>query len=123
MGTSGSAGVSRSRLGAWLPDEVEAVLSRLPEKDKGVRVGNRLNVGELLAEEMDPEWPGVGIVVSGPGGFCDDVRAGQPLQLLGRKERLCSSSRSHTYFGKLLLEFSHQLLDFQKGTCPQSVER
>lgn len=49
------------------------VLSEIAEKD--VKVGNRLNIRELLAEELDSGWRKVGVVVSGPGGLCDEVRA------------------------------------------------
>lgn len=56
-----------------LVEALDGVLSGIAEKD--VKVGNRLNVSELLAEELDSGWCKVGVVVSGPGGLCDDVRA------------------------------------------------
>lgn len=56
-----------------LVDDLDRVLSGIGDKD--VRIGRRLDVGQLLAEEMDAGWEKVGVVVSGPGGFCDDVRA------------------------------------------------
>ena len=56
-----------------LVDELDGALSGIADKD--VRVGRRLNIPELLAEEIDCRWPKVGVVVSGPGGLCDDVRA------------------------------------------------
>ena len=52
---------------------MDGVLSRIVEKD--VRIGSRLNVNALLAEELESGWDKVGVVVSGPGGLCDDVRA------------------------------------------------
>ena len=63
---------------------VEAVgrsLSGIAERD--VRIGNRLNVRELLADELESGWNKVGVVVSGPGGLCDDVRAA--VAAAGRK--------------------------------------
>ncbi|KAK0751388.1 ferric reductase-like transmembrane component [Schizothecium vesticola] len=42
---------------------------------KEVRVGQRFNIAELIAEEADAGWDRIGVVVSGPGGLCDDVRA------------------------------------------------
>lgn len=59
--------------GQCLVEALDTVLSGIAEKD--VRIGSRLNVNELLAEELDPGWGKVGVVVSGPGGLCDDVRA------------------------------------------------
>jgi ferredoxin-NADP reductase len=54
-------------------NEVEGVLSGLHDKD--VRIGSRLNVSELLAEELEAGWAKVGVVVCGPGRLCDNVRA------------------------------------------------
>lgn len=56
-----------------LVEAVDVVLSGIAEKD--IRIGRRLDVGELLAKEVDCGWGKVGVVVSGPGGLCDDVRA------------------------------------------------
>ena len=64
-----------------LVEAVDGVLSGIAEKE--VRVGNRLNINKLLAEEMDSGWPTVGVVVSGPGGLCDDARAA--VAAAGRK--------------------------------------
>lgn len=58
-----------------LVDDLDGALSGLALSDKDVRIGNRLDVGQLLAEEMEAGWEKVGVVVSGPGGLCDDVRA------------------------------------------------
>ncbi|VUC30242.1 unnamed protein product [Clonostachys rosea] len=43
--------------------------------DREVRVGSRLAVSELIAEEAEMGWARIGVVVSGPGSLCDDVRA------------------------------------------------
>ncbi len=43
--------------------------------DKEVRVGSRFDVAELIEAEARAGWERVGVVVSGPGGLCDDVRA------------------------------------------------
>lgn len=43
--------------------------------DKEVRVGSRFDVVELIDAEAGAGWERVGVVVSGPGGLCDDVRA------------------------------------------------
>ena len=48
------------------------VLCAISEKD--VRLDNRLNIGEILAEEVHSGWDKIGVVVSGPGGLCDNVR-------------------------------------------------
>ncbi|KAK0665958.1 putative ferric reductase transmembrane component [Cercophora samala] len=55
-----------------LVEEVQGVLS---EVEKDVRVGNRLDVVHLLENEASVGYSKVGVVVSGPGGLCDDVRA------------------------------------------------
>ena len=43
--------------------------------DKEVQVGKRLDVESLLAQEVQAGWSRVGVVVCGPAGLCDDVRA------------------------------------------------
>ncbi|KAK4158915.1 putative ferric reductase transmembrane component [Cladorrhinum sp. PSN259] len=55
-----------------LVDELEGVLS---DVEKDVRIGSRLDVVDLLERESEVGYNKVGIVVSGPGGLCDDVRA------------------------------------------------
>ncbi|KAL8308396.1 hypothetical protein RB597_000397 [Gaeumannomyces tritici] len=53
---------------------VEALdLDAAPEKE--VKIGSRLDVRELVAREAEAGWARIGIVVAGPGGLCDDVRA------------------------------------------------
>lgn len=54
-------------------EALHGALSRIGVKE--VRVGRRLDVRGLLAEEMDAGWARVDVVVLGPGGLCDDVRA------------------------------------------------
>ncbi|KAF2452346.1 ferric reductase like transmembrane component-domain-containing protein [Lineolata rhizophorae] len=56
-----------------LVHDLDGVLRTVADKD--VRIGTRLNVKQLLADEMEAGWEKVGVVVSGPGGLCDDVRA------------------------------------------------
>lgn len=56
-----------------LVNDLDGVLRELADKD--VRIGDRLNVDQLLAEEMKSGWGRVGVLVSGPGGLCDGVRA------------------------------------------------
>ncbi|RWQ95331.1 hypothetical protein C8Q69DRAFT_492174 [Paecilomyces variotii] len=57
-----------------LVDDLEGFLSGFVA-DRDVRIGSRLNVKQLLEDEIEAGWEKVGIVVSGPGGLCDDVRA------------------------------------------------
>lgn len=53
--------------------EVEPVMAALAERE--VRIGSRLEVEALLAEEERGGWRRIGVVVCGPGALCDDVRA------------------------------------------------
>lgn len=43
--------------------------------DKQVKVGQRIDVVALLNQEAQRGWKKIGVVVCGPGGLCDDVRA------------------------------------------------
>lgn len=45
------------------------------DDDNDIRIGSRLDVAQLLADEAAAGWGRVGVVVSGPGGLCDSVRA------------------------------------------------
>jgi hypothetical protein len=56
-----------------LVDALEDALAAIADKE--IRVGSRLDVAALLAEEVAAGWGRVGVVVSGPGGLCDAVRA------------------------------------------------
>jgi predicted ferric reductase len=53
--------------------EVQPALDRLSEKE--LNVGSRLDVAVLLSEEQKIGWKRIGVVVCGPGGLCDEVRA------------------------------------------------
>ncbi|KAK3379111.1 ferric reductase-like transmembrane component [Lasiosphaeria ovina] len=65
---------------------VDAVdLCRVVVAAKEVRVGRRFDVDELIADEEDAGWARVGVVVSGPGGLCDSVRAA--VAAAGRRGR------------------------------------
>jgi hypothetical protein len=52
---------------------------------KEVRIGRRFNARDLIAEEEDAGWSRIGVVVAGPGGLCDDVRAA--VAAAGRRGR------------------------------------
>ncbi|CAK7201623.1 hypothetical protein SEUCBS139899_004332 [Sporothrix eucalyptigena] len=71
---------SVSEAGRPLMDDLlsAGVLRERAGKDNGddIRVGRRLDVCQLLADEAGAGWSRVGVVVSGPGGLCDSVRAG-----------------------------------------------
>jgi NAD(P)H-flavin reductase len=64
---------SVKELARCLVDDLDGALGVIADKD--IRIGNRVDVGQLLAEEMKAGWEKVGVVVSGPGGLCDDIRA------------------------------------------------
>jgi hypothetical protein len=68
-----------------LVDDLDGVMGQLASSDKDVRVGSRLDIKQLLAEEIAAGWERVGIVVSGPAGLCDDVRAA--VVATGRTEK------------------------------------
>ena len=53
--------------------DLEPVLKGVAEKE--IKVGRRLDVRALLAQEVQAGWKKIGVVVCGPGGLCDDVRA------------------------------------------------
>ncbi|KAK4159057.1 ferric reductase like transmembrane component-domain-containing protein [Cladorrhinum sp. PSN259] len=52
--------------------DLEGALSQV---EKQVRIGSRLDLPALLADEESAGWNRVGVVVCGPGGLCDDARA------------------------------------------------
>lgn len=56
-----------------LADELETALRGLAERE--VRVGARFDVRALLEREAESGWGRIGVVVCGPGGLCDGVRA------------------------------------------------
>jgi predicted ferric reductase len=63
-----------------LVNDLEGVLSGLREKE--VCVGGRIDLVRALEHEEESGWERVGVVVCGPGGMCDEVRA-----LVARKGR------------------------------------
>ena len=65
-----------------LATSLVAVLDNVAEKE--VRIGSRLDIEGLLAEEGS-NYSRVGIVVSGPGSLCDDVRA--IVSTMGRRSQ------------------------------------
>jgi hypothetical protein len=58
--------------GRCLVNELDSVLDTIVDKE--IRIGSRLDVAQLLADEVDAGWGRVGVVVSGPGELCDVVR-------------------------------------------------
>lgn len=55
-----------------LVNDLGNLLQGMREKD--VRIGERLNIADLLEREEAEGWKRIGVVVCGPGGLCDDVR-------------------------------------------------
>jgi predicted ferric reductase len=53
--------------------DLQGALSGVREKD--IRVGERLDINELLTREESEGWSRIGVVVCGPGGLCDNVRS------------------------------------------------
>lgn len=53
--------------------EVQTVLEDVADKE--VVIGQRLDLDRLLRAEADAGFGRVGVVVCGPGGMCDEVRA------------------------------------------------
>jgi hypothetical protein len=56
-----------------LYNEMEPSLHGILDKD--IRIGRRLDIGALLAEEAALGWERVGVVACGPASMCDEVRA------------------------------------------------
>ncbi|KUJ15353.1 uncharacterized protein LY89DRAFT_783518 [Mollisia scopiformis] len=56
-----------------LVNDLGGTLSSISDKD--IRIGSRFDIKQLLQEEMNAGWARVGVVVCGPGGLCDEVRA------------------------------------------------
>ncbi|KFX95927.1 hypothetical protein O988_05554 [Pseudogymnoascus sp. VKM F-3808] len=54
-------------------DDLEPALAGIADKE--IRIGSRLDVEQLIAEEAAAGWERVGVVACGPGGLCDEVRA------------------------------------------------
>lgn len=60
-------------LSGCLAESMEKILQNVAEKDIGI--GRRLNIPELLRNEVACGWEKIGVVVCGPNGLCDDARA------------------------------------------------
>ncbi|KPA35270.1 ferric reductase transmembrane component 4 [Fusarium langsethiae] len=58
-----------------LVNELEPAMDAISTVQVDVRVGSRFNVTALIDDEASRGWERVGIVVSGPGSLCDEVRA------------------------------------------------
>ncbi|KAI1360843.1 ferric-chelate reductase [Xylaria arbuscula] len=56
-----------------LLESLSAVLNQVKEKE--ISVGQRLDFTSLLRDEANLGWPRIGIVVCGPVGMCDHIRA------------------------------------------------
>ncbi|KAK6363063.1 hypothetical protein TWF730_000510 [Orbilia blumenaviensis] len=56
-----------------LVQEMDVILRNIADKE--VLVGERLNIDHLLRREAEAGYAKVGVVVCGPEGMCDDVRA------------------------------------------------
>jgi len=63
---------------------IDSVLMGLSEKD--VRIGQRFDITTLLAQEVRGGWSKIGVVVCGPSGLCDDVRAA--VVAIGKKKEV-----------------------------------
>jgi hypothetical protein len=57
---------------SYLVESVSKVLDRVVEKE--VRIGRRLDITELLAEDAQAGWRRIGVVTCGPEGMCYDTR-------------------------------------------------
>lgn len=64
-----------------LLDALSSVLDDIREKE--IAVGQRLDIDRLLRIEASLGWPKVAVLVCGPAGMCDDVRA--LVSKLGKK--------------------------------------
>ncbi|KAJ1323007.1 ferric-chelate reductase [Microdochium nivale] len=53
------------------------------DNDCEIHVGSRFDFDRLFAEEAAAGWHRIGVVMSGPGSLCDDVRAA--VAAAGRK--------------------------------------
>lgn len=64
---------AREAAGTPILQKIVAILDCVT--DKVVRLGGRLDPEALLEEEVRAGWGRVGVVVCGPAGLCDTVRA------------------------------------------------
>ncbi|KAF4343539.1 ferric reductase transmembrane component 4 [Fusarium beomiforme] len=58
-----------------LVNEIEPALDAVSTAQTDIRIGSRFDIAALIDQEASAGWKRVGIVVSGPGSLCDDVRA------------------------------------------------
>ncbi|KAH8173486.1 ferric reductase like transmembrane component domain-containing protein [Sarocladium implicatum] len=58
-----------------LIDEIAPAAKAVSAAQVDVRLGRRFDVSELINAEVETGWERVGVIVSGPGSLCDDVRA------------------------------------------------
>ncbi|KAI0444282.1 ferric-chelate reductase [Xylaria telfairii] len=65
-----------------LINSLSAVLDEIREKE--IAINRRLNINALLRDEANLGWSKIAIVVCGPAGMCDDVRAA--VSLLGKEK-------------------------------------
>ena len=76
---------------AGLAEALGPALEALPlpllagEREREVRVGRRFEVRGLVEEEVAAGWKRIGVVVCGPGGLCDEVRA--VVAEVGKREK------------------------------------
>ena len=56
-----------------LVHEMDILLKDMAEKE--IVVGQRLNIEEMLRSEAQAGYRKLGVIVCGPGGMCDEVRA------------------------------------------------
>lgn len=68
-----------------LVKEMEPSVRAVSAAQSDIRVGQRLDVAELVRHEIESGWNRVGVIVSGPGSLCDDVRA--IVAAAGRKNK------------------------------------
>ncbi|OAG34821.1 hypothetical protein AYO21_11035 [Fonsecaea monophora] len=78
---------------------VEALASLLDQiRDKEIVVGQRLDISGLLKDQADLGYSKMGVVVCGPPGMCDDVRA-TVARLAREKSGRCSFELEVDTFG------------------------
>ncbi|CEI67977.1 hypothetical protein FVEN_g7750 [Fusarium venenatum] len=58
-----------------LVDELEPCINTLDQAQRNICIGSRFDISALIDEEVAMGWKRIGVVVSGPGSLCDDVRA------------------------------------------------
>lgn len=84
---------SMKQTDAAVATDLDTVLSSVAEKE--IRIGERLDIETLLKEEAAAGYGKVGVVVCGPDGMCDDVRA--IVAGLGRHGKTVFALDVHAY--------------------------